>query len=79
MKSSEKFRDTQRVPFKIDKTRKPFFPQLGTKMFLLKNTRDFFRKMSHKAEKSERSHFGFFNIHFVARYQKTQRGTLGRY
>ena len=34
MKSSEKFRDTQRVPFMLDKTRKPLFHQLGTKNIL---------------------------------------------
>ena len=31
MKTSETFRDTQRVPFMLDKTRKPLFPQLNTK------------------------------------------------
>ena len=27
MKSSEKFRDTQKVPFKLDETRKPLVPK----------------------------------------------------
>ena len=49
---------------------------LGIKLEFFKN---FFRKMSHSAKKSERGHFGFFNFHFVARYQKIQRGTLWRY
>ena len=30
-KLRKQFRDPQRVPFMLDKTRKPLFPQLGTK------------------------------------------------
>ena len=30
-KLRKQFRDTQRVPFMLDKTRKPLFPQLETK------------------------------------------------
>ena len=54
MKSSKKqFRDTQRVPFMYDKTRKPLFPQLET--FFSKNVFFLFSKMSHIAENTEQS------------------------
>ena len=36
MKSSEKFRDTQSVPFMVDKTRKTTFSPTGKKTFFLK-------------------------------------------
>ena len=36
----------------------------------------FFRKMSHSAENVKGGPFGFINIHSVAKYQKTRRGTL---
>ena len=38
----KQFRDAQRVPFMLDNTRKPLFPQLGTKKTFLKKTLDFF-------------------------------------
>ena len=34
--------------------------------------------MSHSAEKSKRgTPFGFINIHYVAKFQKTRKGTFG--
>ena len=47
-KLTKPFRDTQRVPFMLDKTRKPRFPQL--EKFLKQNLIFFFRKMSDSAE-----------------------------
>ena len=38
----KQFRDTQMVPFMLDKTRKPLFPQLGTKKNIKKINLDFF-------------------------------------
>ena len=40
MKSSEKFRDTQSVPFMVDKTRKTTFSPTGKKNFFLKKNSD---------------------------------------
>ena len=58
----------------LDKTRKPLFPELGTKM----KFRTFsFRKMSHSAEKCKKGDpLGYVNIHSVAKYQKTRSGVL---
>ena len=47
--------------------RKPYFRQ---KMRIL--------KQSHRAEKRERQPFGFFNIQFVAKYQKIERKSRNR-
>ena len=44
----------------LDKTRKPLFPQQGTKK-ILKNNSDFFLS-------------DFINIHSVAKYQKLEGG-----
>ena len=44
-KLRKQFRDTQRVPFMLDKTRKPLFAET-----IFEKTIFFFRKMSHSAE-----------------------------
>ena len=60
-KLTKLFRDTQRVPFKLDKTQKPLFSQLGTK-----TKRFFFEK-----------NFGFFSFGKSRTVpKKWQRGTL---
>ena len=74
-KLRKQFRDSQRVPFMLDKTRKPLFAQLGTKTHSFLKNWVFFRKMSHAAEECKRGDpLGFINIHSVANYQKTRRG-----
>ena len=35
--------------------------------------------MSHNAEKTERDRLGFFNIHFVGKYQKIEGGPFGEH
>ena len=50
-KLRKQFRDTQGVPFMLDKSRKPHFPQLETKK---KKIRFFFQKMSHSANDCKR-------------------------
>ena len=57
MKSSE----NQRVPFMLDKTRKPLLPQLETK-------NRFFGKMSLSGKNVKRGEF--IDIDSVAKYQK---------
>ena len=54
---------------KAQKAQKTFFEK--------KNEFFFFQKMSHGAEKCKRGDpLGFINIYSVAKYQKTQKGTL---
>ena len=74
-KLRKKFRDTQRVPFMLDKNRKALFPQLGTKKHFKKLQIFLFQKMSHSAEKCKRGHpLGFINVRSVAKYQKNSKG-----
>ena len=69
MKSSETFRDTQRVPFRLDKNRKPLFTQLGTKNFFFeKNFRFFFRKMSHSVGKCKRGNLWDLLTYFLSSF-----------
>ena len=50
-KLRKQFGDTQKVPFMLDKNRKPLFPQLKQKGTFILTSIFFFRKMSHSAEK----------------------------
>ena len=54
-KLRKQFRDTKRVPFMLDKTRKQLFPLLETKNFFEKNQIFCFRKMSHSAKNPQDS------------------------
>ena len=52
-KLRKQFQDTQKVPFVLDKTRKPLFPNWKPKTFFEKK-KDFFQ-MSHSAENPKES------------------------
>ena len=79
-KLKKQSRDTQTVPFKLDKTRKTRFLQVGTKKKRF-SFYFFLSEKSHSAEKCKRGFgpLGFINVHSVAKFQKPRRGTLLRH
>ena len=63
----------------LDTTRKPLFPQVGTKKTFFENFG--FRSLGKcriVPKNGKGGPLGFNNIHCVAKYQKTRRGTLLR-
>ena len=81
MKTSEKFRDTQSVPFMLDKTRKPPFPQLGTKKIFKKKLRIFFLGKCRILPKNVKGGpFGVYKHTFCWKIsKKLEEGTLLRH
>ena len=74
MKSFEnQFRDTRKVAFMLDKSMEPLSPQLG-KNFGKKDFVFYSGKCRIMSKKGDP--LGFNNIHSVAKYQKTRRGSF---
>ena len=69
-KLGKPFRDTQKVPSMLDKNRKPLFHQLGT-IFFIGNC------CIVPINIKWGDPLGFFNIHSIAKYQKTRMGLNG--
>ena len=75
-KLRKQFRDTQRVPFMLDNTRKPLFPQLEKKFFLGKKFKFFSFRKSRIVPTTLRSPLCSQNVSFLVKVQGFDKNKL---